>query len=66
MGIAGIGLQTSKMLCNYFEDDIENIKNSKKEDFMAVDGIGDVLADNLMAYFKNPKKTQLLYASLKS
>ncbi|WP_051671482.1 NAD-dependent DNA ligase LigA [Oribacterium sp. P6A1] len=56
LGIAGIGLANARMLCRYFGDDIEKLKTADVETLLEIDGIGQVLAENIVRYFKDSEK----------
>ena len=60
LGIAGIGLANAKMLCRYFSDDIEKLKTADVESLLEIDGIGQVLAENIVRYFKDLEKLSQL------
>ena len=57
LGIAGFGAANAKALCKYFKDDFEAIRSATSEDLMEIEGIGDVLAKNLVDYFSNEEKS---------
>lgn len=60
LGIAGIGLANAKMLCRFFEDDLEKLKAAGVQDLLEIDGIGQVLAENIVKYFKDEKRMEEL------
>lgn len=60
LGIAGIGLANAKVLCRYFSDDIEKLKTADVESLLEIDGIGQVLAENIVRYFKDLEKLSQL------
>ena len=60
LGITGIGLANAKVICKYFNDDIEKIRRANAEEISAIEGIGPVLAGNLAAYFKNEENNRKL------
>lgn len=67
LGIAGIGLANAKMLCREFHFDFEKMRHAEKEELLAVDGIGEVLADAWLAYFasrENNRQVDDLLAEL--
>ena len=53
LGIPNIGLSNAKLICKEFDYDIERIANAKLEDLVGIAGIGDVIADVFVQYFKN-------------
>ncbi len=65
LGIAGIGLANAKVLCRYFSDDIEKLKTADVESLLEIDGIGQVLAENIVRYFKDLEKLSQLTELLK-
>ena len=52
LGIPGIGSKTAKLLSEYFGN-IDNLKNSSKEELLSIKDIGDTLANNIYEYFQN-------------
>ncbi len=60
LGIAGIGLANAKMLCRFFGDDIGKLRSASVEDLLEIDGIGQVLAENIVKYFRDADKMALL------
>lgn len=53
LGIAGIGLANAKVLCRHFGDDFAKLRAAGVEELQEVDGIGAVLAENLVRYFQD-------------
>lgn len=60
LGIAGIGLANAKMLCQEFKFDFEKMRSAGEEELTAVSGIGKVLADAWINYFKKDKNNELV------
>ena len=58
IGIAGIGVANAKVLCKAFQYDFEKIKSATMEELSEVDGIGEVLAEGIISYFADEKKSQ--------
>ncbi|MBQ8650970.1 MAG: NAD-dependent DNA ligase LigA [Alphaproteobacteria bacterium] len=52
LGIPGIGEVTSQMLANKFES-IESLQSATKLDFLKIDGLGELLAEEISCYFQN-------------
>jgi DNA ligase (NAD+) len=50
LGIPGIGRTISKTLCNIYEDCIDFLFKADKGDFLMLDGIGEVLATNIIEH----------------
>lgn len=60
LGVAGIGLANAKMLCRHFNNDFEAMRRADKEELVAVDGIGDVLADAWIDFFQSDKNNEMV------
>lgn len=60
LGILGVGPANAKMIARYFDGDIEKIRKAPFEAFTGIEGIGDVLAANLTAYFSDPENARVL------
>jgi DNA ligase (NAD+) len=60
LGIAGIGLANAKMLCQEFKFDFEKMRTVGEEELTAVPGIGKVLADAWITYFKEEKNNEMV------
>lgn len=59
LGIAGIGLSNAKMLCREFGYEFDRMRRAEEEELIAVSGIGKVLADAWISYFKDEKKNEI-------
>lgn len=53
LGVAGIGVANAKMLCRHFDHDFDSMRHADPEELTSVDGIGQVLADAWIEYFKS-------------
>lgn len=60
LGITGIGLANAKVICKYFDDDIEKIRHADEEEISAIEGIGPVIAGSMADYFKSAENNQKL------
>ncbi len=60
LGIAGIGLANAKMICKHFRYDLEAMRKADSEELCSIDGIGAVLADAWVKYFKEEKNNAAL------
>ena len=60
LGIAGIGLANAKMICKHFRYDLETMRKADSEELCSIDGIGMVLADAWVKYFKEEKNNEAL------
>lgn len=59
LGIAGIGVANAKMLCREFRYDFDRMRRAEEEELTAVSGIGKVLADAWITYFKDEKNNEM-------
>lgn len=60
LGITGIGLANAKVICKYFDDDIEKIRYAEEEEISSIEGIGPVIAGSMADYFKSAENNQKL------
>ena len=65
LGIANIGLANAKLICKEIEHNPERVKDLTAEDLAAIDGIGDVIAGNYVAYFADAEHRELFEKLLK-
>lgn len=59
LGIRHIGQKAAKLLCGKFND-ISAFFSAKAEDFMTVDGIGQIMAESLAVFFELSQTKELL------
>jgi DNA ligase (NAD+) len=52
LGIPGVGLAGAKLIAKAFGNDLSKVMDADADSLMAVDGIGPVLADNFVSFFK--------------
>lgn len=50
LGIANVGLANAKMICKYFDYDLEKLKSATAEELSAIDGVGEVIAGAFTEY----------------
>lgn len=62
LGIAQVGLGTAKLICRHFNNDIEAIQKASREDLTAIDGIGPVIADEMVEYFSLKENKEMIVA----
>lgn len=60
LGIPNIGLSNAKMICRSFDYNLDRMMQAKTEELTAVEGIGEVIADSFVQYFKNEKNLEEL------
>lgn len=67
LGIPNIGTANAKLICRFFENDLEQIRNSSTEELASIEGMGEVIAASVVEYFAdedNRKALDLLLAEL--
>ena len=60
LGIANIGLANAKVICRYFNNDLEKIRHASLEEISEIDTIGPVIAGNLVSYFQDEENNSRL------
>ena len=60
LGIANIGLATAKLVCRFFDNDIERIIKAKPEELTKIDGVGEVMAGVFADYFNKDENHRTL------
>ena len=64
LGIPEVGNKTSKDLAKEFKN-LENIKNASKDKILNVEDIGEIIADNIIAFFKDENNLKEIESLLK-
>ncbi len=64
LGILNVGLSNAKLICKAFSYDLEKIREAKVEQFIEIDGIGEVIAQSIVDYFENEHNKKLVDALL--
>jgi DNA ligase (NAD+) len=59
LGIPGVGMTISKDLIRKFKN-IDTLIQQTQESLLAIDGIGPILADNLIAFFENVENIKVI------
>lgn len=65
LGITNIGLSNAKIICRKFNDDWSKIENATFEELTEISGIGDVMANNYVSFFRDDKKKIIVSDILK-
>ena len=60
LGIAGIGLANAKVICRHFDFNLDAMRKAGAEELYSIDGIGGVLADAWVTFFKNDRNNETL------
>lgn len=64
IGIPDVGKTTAKLLANNFGN-LESVRAATMSDLTAIDGIGDVMAREIVSFFKNARNIAILDELLK-
>ena len=60
LGIRNVGLNASKLLEKHFNGNLLNIMEASKDDLIAINEIGDIMADSIIDYFSNDNNRLLV------
>lgn len=60
LGIEGIGAANAKMLVRAYDGDFEKMRHPQKDELTGIDGIGEVLADAIIAYFSETSNQEMI------
>lgn len=58
LGIANIGVANAKVLCRYFDYDMERMQNADVETLSAIEGVGEVIASAFVEYMRDTDNLQ--------
>lgn len=65
LGIPNIGTSNAKMICKAYEYDFSKISAATLEELVAIDGIGNVIAQSVIDFFQNEHNKTVIAALLK-
>lgn len=60
IGILNVGNTTARLICKHFDNDMEKIINAGADELSEIDGIGDVIAEGIVAYFADSNNIRVL------
>ena len=60
LGIPNVGLSNAKVLCRFFDEDIDRIRHADIKTLSDIDGIGDVIAGSIVAFFGKDENNRIL------
>ena len=60
LGIENIGVANAKMLCRHFQFDLAGLRSASQEELAEIDGIGEVIAQSVHAFFADEKNGEQL------
>ena len=64
LGIPNIGVANAKLICKFFDYDVERIRHSTVEELASIEGLGDVIAGAVVCYFADEINQKSLDALL--
>ena len=53
LGIDNVGRTASRAICNHYDHDVVKVVNAKKEDLLAIEDVGDTIAESFVSWFAN-------------
>jgi len=59
LGIKMVGQKAAKLLCSEFGS-MEKLMSAEKNAILSIDGIGDIMADNIIQYFSLPTTVEMI------
>lgn len=60
IGILNVGNATAKLICRHFKNDVEAIIDAEVADYAEIEGIGEVIAEGIVAYFADASNVRVL------
>lgn len=60
LGIENVGVANAKMLCRYFQYDLQAMRDASAEELAEIDGVGGVIALSIHDYFHSEKAMEQL------
>lgn len=60
LGIPNIGVANAKLICRFFKDSLEQIRSSSVEELSSIEGLGEVIAASVVAYFADEDNRRAL------
>ena len=58
LGITNIGLANAKMICKAFDYEIDRMMKATPEELSAIDGVGEVIANTFVEYFRDARHVE--------
>lgn len=60
LGMPGIGLSNAKLICKEFSNDFNRLRNASKEELDAIPGIGEVIAESVVAFLRQETNQKII------
>lgn len=58
LGIANIGLANAKVICRFYDSNLDSLRHATVEELAMIDGIGEVIAKAFVDYFSNEENNK--------
>jgi len=65
LGIPNIGVANAKLICKFFANDFDRIRNATEEELVEINHIGDKMAEKFVAYFSDEENNSRVDRLLK-
>lgn len=65
LGIENIGVANGKMIASHFDHELDSIRKASMEELSAIEGVGEVIAKSIRAFFDSAKNNEELDNLLK-
>ena len=65
LGVPNIGLSNAKMICKYFHNDFEKVRNADVEELVSIDGVGEIIAESFATFFRDKENNKIINDLLK-
>lgn len=53
LGIPNVGISTAKLICSYFNYDLDRILHAKTDELVNIDGVGEIMASAYVSFFED-------------
>jgi DNA ligase (NAD+) len=60
LGIINVGLSNAKLLCKYYNNNLEDILLATEEDLIEIEGYGSIIAKSIVSYFHNEDNIKMV------
>ncbi len=60
LGIPNVGDATAKLIARNFKNDLQRIMNASADDYIAIEGIGTIIAEEIGRYFENQNNCDII------
>ena len=60
LGIPNVGLSNAKVLCRFFDHDLDRIRSAGADELSAIEGVGEVIARSISEYFGDENNCRIV------